>query len=262
MKTKNGKRIQGKKTRMQQAWIIIPTYNEAGNIVTLLKQIFALPLVELPASLNLHVLVVDDNSPDGTAQHVADYKKQTKNDHVHILIREGKRGRGLAGIAGFQYALKEGADFVLEMDADFSHDPKYIPALLAKCQEADVALGSRFVTGGKTIGRPLYRNMITMLANFYIRSILGLHVRDCNSGFRCFTRKVLEDVDLNHFVSEGPAIVQELLYKAFLKGFAIAEVPITFKEREEGSSKFGLKSLYKGYGMVLTLKLQKLLGRL
>jgi dolichol-phosphate mannosyltransferase len=101
-----------------------------------------------------------------------------------------------------------------------------------------------------------------MLANFYIRTILGLHVRDCNSGFRCFKRRVLENVDMNHFVSEGPAIVQELLYKAFLKGFVIAEVPITFKEREEGNSKFGLKSLYKGYGMVLTLKLQKLLGRL
>ncbi len=246
----------------QQAWIIIPTYNEAGNIVTLLKQIFALAREGILASLNVHVLVVDDNSPDGTAQQVTDYKKQTKNDRVHLLVREGKRGRGLAGIDGFHYALKEGADFVLEMDADFSHDPSYIPALIAKCREADVALGSRFVAGGKTVGRPLYRNMITMLANFYIRTILGLHVRDCNSGFRCFKRRVLEDVDMNHFVSEGPAIVQELLYKAFLKGFTITEVPITFKEREEGNSKFGLKSLYKGYGMVLSLKLQKVLGRL
>lgn len=261
MKTKNYKQEQ-KETKKQQAWIIIPTYNEAGNIGALLKQIFALPQEKLPTSLNLYVLVVDDNSPDGTAQQVADYKKQTKNDRVHLLVREGKRGRGVAGIAGFQYALKEGADFVVEMDADFSHDPSYIPALLAKCQETDVALGSRFVAGGEIVGRPLYRNMITMLANLYIRTILGLQVRDCNSGFRCFKRKVLEAVDLTHFVSEGPAIVQELLYKAFLKGFSIAEVPITFKEREEGSSKFGLKSLYKGYGMVLTLKLEKILGKL
>lgn len=245
----------------QQAWIIVPTYNEAGNIVRLLEQVFALKSDSF-ATLTLHVLVVDDKSPDGTAQLVRTYQKKTKNNHLHLLVREGKRGRGLAGIAGFQYALKEGADFVLEMDADFSHDPCYVPALLAKCQEADVVLGSRFVADGKTVDRPWYRNLITTFANLYIRTVLGLHVRDCNSGFRCFKRKVLEAVDLDHFVSEGPAIVQELLYKAFLKGFRIAEVPIVFKEREEGNSKFGLKSLYKGYVMVLTLKIQKILGRI
>ena len=257
------KKIKQQKLRniKQNAWVIIPTYNEAGNIVQLLEQIFTLQKEQL-SDFVLYVLVVDDNSPDGTGQHVIDYKKQTKNDYVNLLLREGKRGRGLAGIAGFQYALKEGADFIVEMDADFSHDPIHIPALLTKCQEADVVLGSRFVAGGRTVGRPLYRNIITTLANFYIRTILGLHVRDCNSGFRCFKRKVLEHVDLSHFVSEGPAIVQELLYKAFLKGFVIAEVPIVFKEREEGNSKMGFRSLYKGYMMVLTLKIARICGRL
>lgn len=251
------KKIQAKK----KGWIIIPTYNEAGNIVRLLEQIFTLQKKKL-SHFVLHVLVVDDQSPDGTAEFVRTYQKKTKNNYLHLLVREGKRGRGLAGIAGFQYALKEGADFVLEMDADFSHDPIYLPALLERCQEADVVLGSRFVADGKTVDRPWYRDLITTLANLYIRTILGLRIRDCNSGFRCFKRHVLEAVDLDHFVSEGPAIVQELLYKAFLKGFHITEVPIVFKEREEGNSKFGLNSLYKGYVMVLTLKIQKMLGRL
>lgn len=243
------------------AWVIIPTYNEAGNIVRLLEQIFALQKQQV-YTFDIHVLVVDDNSPDGTAQQVIEYKKRTKNDNLLLLLREGKRGRGLAGIAGFEYALKENADLIVEMDADFSHDPIYIPALLTKCQDADVVLGSRFVRDGKTVGRPFYRNVITLLANFYIRTILGLHIRDCNSGFRCFKRKVLEAVDISHFVSEGPAIVQELLYKAFLKGFSIAEVPIVFKEREEGCSKLGFRSLYKGYMMVLILKLAKIRGKL
>lgn len=249
--------LEAKKT----AWIIIPTYNEAGNIVRLLEQIFALQKKQL-SSFTVTVLVVDDQSPDGTAQLVKDYKKKMKNDYLHLLVREGKRGRGLAGIAGFQYALQQGADYLLEMDADFSHDPLYIPTLLAACQQYDITLGSRFVSGGKTVARPWYRDVITTLANFYIRTVLGLQVRDCNSGFRCFRRKVLETVDLSHFTSEGPSIVQELLYKAFLKGFSITEIPIIFKEREEGISKLGFKSLYKGYVMVLTLKLQKIFGKL
>ncbi len=257
---KKAEQQQFKKTK-QTVWIIIPTYNEAENITPLLTQLFSLQKESIPDFM-LHVLVVDDKSPDGTAQRVAEYKKQTKNRCLHLLVREDKRGRGLAGIAGFQYALKEGADFIFEMDADLSHNPIHIPTLLAKCQDADVVLGSRFVAGGDTVGRPLYRNIITSLANFYVRTILGLRVRDCNSGFRCFKRKVLEDVNLFHFISDGPAIVQELLYKAFLKGFVIAEVPIVFKEREKGSSKLGLKNLYKGYMMVLTLKMEKMRGRL
>ena len=244
------------------AWIVIPTYNEAQNIIPLLEQLMVLPTSALPQGMSLYFLVVDDQSPDGTAALVQKYQKEIKGKNVHILIRDGKRGRGLAGIAGFQYALREGADYVLEMDADFSHDPSSVPLLLEKCQEYDVVLGSRFVEGGKTIKRQWYRNVITFFANNYIRFFLGIPVRDCNSGFRCFKRKVLESLNFGTFTSEGPSIVQELLYKAYLKGYSITEVPIIFKERQKGASKMGFRSLYKGYFMVLSLRIQKILGKL
>ena len=248
--------------KQTNTWIIIPTYNEAENITALLDLLVALPSSALPQGMNLHFLVVDDQSPDGTAQLVKKYQKTKKNKNVHLLVREGKRGRGLAGIAGFQYALQQGADYLLEMDADFSHEPKSVPELINACLKYDVVLGSRFVEGGKTVQRPWYRNAITFFANHYIRFFLGLSIKDCNSGFRCFKRKVLEDINLKTLTSEGPSIVQEILYKAFLKGFSLTEVPIIFKERQEGASKMGFRSLYKGYLMVLTLRIQKMLGKL
>ena len=228
---------------------MIPTYNERENIQKLIKEIL---------KYNVDILVVDDNSPDGTGELVKNIAK--KNKKVHLLLRTKNRGRGLAGIAGFKYAINNKYDYIIEMDADFSHDPRYILNFLKKMGEADVVLGSRAVKGGKQIGRSAIRRMITKLANFYIRAIFGLRVKDCNSGYRCFHRKVLEAINLDKFISKGPSIVQEVLYRVHLKGFKIEEIPIVFVERKKGSSKLGPKQLWKGYTMVLKLRLMKLFG--
>ena len=228
---------------------MIPTYNERENIQKLIKEIL---------KYNVDILVVDDNSPDGTGERVKNIAK--KNKKVHLLLRTKNRGRGLAGIAGFKYAINNKYDYIIEMDADFSHDPRYILNFLKKMGEADVVLGSRAVKGGKQIGRSAIRRMITKLANFYIRAIFGLRVKDCNSGYRCFHRKVLEAINLDKFISKGPSIVQEVLYRVHLKGFKIEEIPIVFVERKKGSSKLGPKQLWKGYTMVLKLRLMKLFG--
>ncbi len=234
--------------------VVIPTYNEASNIVHLLQELTHLKLS------NTHFLVVDDNSPDGTGQRVLDLRK--KHKQIHLLLRTKERGRGTAGIAGFKQTLQMGADVICEMDADFSHDPKYLPSLIRGLDHADVVLGSRAVAGGCDDDRPFRRRLLTKCANFYIRIFLGLKAKDCNSGYRCFRRKVLESIDLDHMIAQGPEIVQEILYKSHLHGFRIAEVPISFVERKHGVSKLGYKHLYKGYIMVLKLRFLKLFGRL
>lgn len=235
-----------------KTFVMIPTYNEKENIGNLINRILELKIK------NLHIVVVDDNSPDGTWKIVQNISKKKKN--VHLLLRKIKRGRGYAGKDGFIYCLRHGADTVIEMDADMSHDPKYIPLMLKELKNADLVLGSRRVKGSKEIGRGIIRKIITHLANLYIRILLGLKVKDCNSGFRCFKRKVLEKIDLNKIESKGPAIVQEVLFKAHLKGFKIKEVPITFVNRTKGKSKLGFKQLAAGYFIVTKLKIQHLFG--
>ena len=239
---------------MKKPIVMIPTYNEADNIAKLIE---ALQDLHIP---KLEVLVVDDNSPDGTWKIVKDIARKDK--HVHLLHRTKDKGRGTAGIAGFQRALELGADVVVEMDADFSHNPKYLPSLLRGLDHADVVLGSRRVPGGADADRPLWRRFVTFGANWYIRILLGLKVKDCNSGYRCFRRNVLEAINLNTLMAKGPDIVQEVLFKAHLKGFRIMEVPIVFVERKEGNSKLGMKHLYKGYIMVLRLKLLRILRKI
>jgi len=231
--------------------VTIPTYNERENIQQLIKDI---------TLYKVSIVVIDDNSPDGTWKVVEQIGK--KNKKVYLLKRVHERGRGTAGIAGFKYALKKGADVIIEMDADYSHNPKYIPDLMKRIKECDLVLGSRLVKGGRDIGRPYWRQLLTKMANLYIKIMLGLKVRDCNSGYRCFRREVLEAIDLDKTVSTGPSIVQELLYKTHLKGFKICEVPISFVERQKGTSKLGFKHLYKGYIMVLQLKWWHLTGRI
>ena len=228
-------------------FVVIPTYNESENIKKLIEAIINLNVD------NIEILVVDDNSPDGTWKIVQEISQDNKS--VHLLHRKGSRGRGISGVDGFKYALAHDADYILEMDADFSHDPKYIPKLLDYMKDADLVLGSRSVSGGQDIGRSGARQAITKLANFYIRVMFGLKVRDCNSGFRCFKREVIETIDPDKTISDGPAIVQEWLYKTHLMGFKIKEAPIAFIERQEGQSKLGFKGLYKGYLMVMKLKL-------
>lgn len=235
-----------------KTFVMIPTYNESENIRNLIGEILKLKIK------NLHVVVADDNSPDGTWKIVQDISK--KNRSVHLLLRKKDKGRGAAGKEGFIYCLKHGAGAVVEMDADMSHDPKYIPEMLNELKNADLILGSRRVHGGDEVGRSAFRKFVTWGANLYIRAILGLKARDCNSGFRCFKREVLESIKLEKLQSKGPSIVQEVLFKAHLKGFRIKEIPITFVNRTKGRSKLGLPQLVSGYFMVLKLKVKDLLG--
>jgi dolichol-phosphate mannosyltransferase len=227
---------------MRKTYIIIPTYNEADNVEALLKEILALGISDLCA------VVVDDNSPDGTgkiAQSLAE-----KNPQIKVLTRCKNRGRGSAGIEGFKFALQQGADYILEMDADFSHHPKHIPALLENIQNNDIVLGSRFVKGGQDVDRGLLRQVITLLARTYIRWMLGIKVKDVTSGYRCFRREVLEEINLDSLISTGPSIVSEILYKAAKKGFKMYETPIIFEDRKKGQTKLNLLILLKTLWMV------------
>lgn len=234
-------------------FVMIPTYNESENIKDLIGEILKLKIK------NLHVVVVDDNSPDKTWKIVQDISKKKKN--VHLLLRKKDKGRGAAGRDGFIYCLRNGAGIIVEMDADMSHNPKYIPTMIKELKNADLILGSRRVEGGKEIGRSSFRRFVTWGANLYIKIMLGIKVKDCNSGFRCFKRKVLEAIKLENLESKGPSIVQEVLFKAHLKGFRIKEIPITFVNREKGHSKLGIPQLAQGYFMVLKLKIKHLAGR-
>lgn len=228
-----------------KVFVMIPTYNEADNVKRLLPAI----LKRVPKA---QVLVVDDNSPDGTAKEVRKLKTKFPR-RVFLLLRKKARGRGTAGIAGFKYVLKKRADIVVEMDADFSHHPRHLPLMIEEIKSHDVVLGSRFVSGGED-RRGLIRHLITLFGNFYIRTVLGLSIRDCTSGYRVFRRKVLEKINLEGMISSGPSVVQEILYKADLLGFDIKEVPIVFVDRRQGASKFDLKIITQGVLMVLVLK--------
>lgn len=227
--------------------IMIPTYNEGGTIEELIREILALPL-----ECDLAVLVVDDDSPDGTAGRVAEIRRH--DPRVHILVREEARGRGLAGREGFRHALGLGADFIIEMDGDGSHQPGHIPSLLERTREYDVVLGSRFVPGGKDADRPLARRLITLLVRRFIRRLFHIPVNDVSSGFRCFRRDVLEKVDPESLVSAGPSIVLEVLYKAYRLGFAIGEAPIVFVDRKKGRTKLTGLILWKTLVMALRIK--------
>lgn len=235
-----------------KTFVMILTYNERENINMLIDKILKLKIN------NLYIVVVDDNSPDGTADEVQKISKAKKN--VHLLLRKSDKGRGAAGKAGFIYCLNHGADIIVEMDADMSHDPKYIPLLIKELKNADLILGSRRVAGGSEVGRSLLRMFVTLGANLYIKLMLGIKIKDCNSGFRCFKREVLEKINIEKLESRGPSIVQEILFKAHLKGFKIKEIPITFVNRTKGKSKLGLPQLAAGYYMILKLKIQHLLG--
>ena len=235
-------------------FVMIPTYNEKENIRYLIERILALKIK------NLHIVVADDNSPDGTWKIVEGISK--KKNNVHLLLRKKNKGRGAAGRDGFIYCLGHGADIVVEMDADLSHDPKYIPIMLKEIKNYDIIVGSRRVKKGKDIGRSSIRKLITMFANLYIRIMLEIKVKDCNSGFRCFKRGILEKVNLGKLESKGPSIVQEVLFKAHLKKARIKEIPIVFVNRKKGISKLGLKQLAFGYFMVLKLKLLHLVKKI
>lgn len=233
--------------RRPSVFVMVPTYNEAGNLQALVSAIEALKVPRLS------LVVVDDNSPDGTGR-VADRLARSR-PWLHVVHRTHERGRGTAGIAGFRFALAKGAELIVEMDADFSHHPRHLPDLISAARDADVVVGSRFVPGGQDLNRGFVRHAITQLANFYIRRILGLkQVHDCTSGYRLFHRRVLEAVKMDNTVSLGPSIVQELLYKALLLGFTVREIPIVFKDREQGKSTFSWRIMTQSFLMTLIIK--------
>lgn len=234
--------------------VTVPTYNEIENIEALVTDI-------LSRDERIEVLVADDDSPDGTWQAVAAMAET--NPRVHLLHRTTDRGRGRAGAAAFVWALEHGADMAFEMDADFSHHPRYLPAMIVALERgADVVLGSRHVPGGKDIGRSLWRQWLTRASNRYVQLVLGLPVADCNSGFRGWRRRALELVRVQDTFSPGPAIVHELLYKARQRGLTMAEIPIEFVDRELGTSTLSFKTLVRSYVTILRLRLMGLGGTL
>jgi dolichol-phosphate mannosyltransferase len=202
--------------------------------------------------MDLSVLVADDNSPDGTGLIVQ--KMAESDNRVNVLIRKKRRGRGAGGIDGFKESLKLSPDLIVEMDGDFSHQPKHIPALLENCVEADLVIGSRFVKDGKDQDRNLVRRIITFFVRSFIRHKFCIPVRDVSSGFRCFKREVLEAIDLDDLISVNPSIVLEILYKVFLLGFKIKEVPIEFIDRTRGKTKLNFLILLDTLVMALLFK--------
>ncbi len=237
----------------ERGLIIIPTYNERVN----LPQIIPAVLLQDP---RIEVLVVDDNSPDGTGQ-LADVLAAA-DPRVHVLHRQAKEGLGRAYIAGFRWALAEGYDLVFEMDADFSHDPKFIPDFLAAITNADLVLGSRYKTGVNVINWPISRLILSLGANYYARWITGMPLTDSTGGFKCFRRQVLEAIDLDAVRSNGYAFQIEMSFRAWKKGFRLAEVPIVFTDRVEGTSKMSKRIVREAIWMVWWLRLQALLGKM
>jgi dolichol-phosphate mannosyltransferase len=234
--------------------VIIPTYNERENIPTLLEQLLALPY-------GLEVLVVDDNSPDGTAGLVE--QRAAREPRVHLLRRPGKLGLGSAYRDGFRYALEHGAEYVFEMDADFSHDPAAIGAFLETAEQVDLVLGSRYLNGRVTVVNwPLSRLFLSYMASVYVRRITGLPVWDTTGGFKCFRRRALEAVRLDKVRSDGYAFQIEMSFKVWKKGLRIREIPITFVDRRAGSSKMNRRIIWEALGMVWRLRFISLFGRL
>ncbi|MFH1338765.1 MAG: polyprenol monophosphomannose synthase [Candidatus Omnitrophota bacterium] len=229
-----------------QALVIIPTYNERENIEELINR-----LLNLNSDIN--VLVVDDNSPDGTGRLLDNIIKN--QPRLSVIHRFDRRGRGLAGVTGFKHAIRHKADYVIEMDADFSHDPAYIPLLLEEIKDCDVVVGSRMVKGGRIVGRGFLRNALSKLSQYFIRLILGLDVLDSTSGFRCFRRRCLESIDWNKIISEGPSIIEEVAYYIKRKGFRFKEVPIVFKNRRRGRSKLNLSGALGVFFTLVRVKL-------
>ena len=214
---------------MRVAWLVLPTYNEAENI----EPFVAAVRDKLPASAR--VLIVDDNSPDGTGR-IAD-RLAAEHGNVEVLHRPRKEGLGPAYIAGFRQALAGGADLVLEMDSDFSHDPAYLPRLLEAAERADLVLGSRYVPGGGVGDWGALRRAISRGGSAYARLVLGVGVRDLTGGFKCFRREVLEALDLDSIDARGYAFQVEMTYRALRAGFRVVEVPIVFRDRRAGTSK-------------------------
>jgi len=237
----------------QKSLVIIPTYNELENIPKLI------PIV-LAQDERINILIVDDNSPDGTAKFVEE--QMATNERIHLIKREKKSGLGTAYIAGFKYALENEYEFIFEMDADFSHDPNELRNFLIAIMENDLVLGSRYVNGVRVLNWPMARLLLSFFASVYTRIITGMPIKDATGGFKCFRRKVLESIDLDRVKSNGYSFQIEMTFKAFVRGFRIKEIPIVFIDRVKGKSKMSKKIVREAVLMVWKLRLQHLFGTL
>lgn len=226
--------------------IIIPTFNERDNIKKLIPSIKRI-------NKKIDILVVDDSSFDGTFDVVNSFKKKDKT--INLIKRPYKSGLGKAYVDGFKYALKEKYDFIFEMDADFSHDPKYIPNFLKEIKNYDLVIGSRYLNGVSVVNWPISRLILSKFANFYVRSITGIPLTDSTSGYKCYRRQVIEAIDLNKIHSDGYAFQIEMHYKAWKNGFKIKEIPIIFVDRHSGTSKMSRKVMFEAAIVVWKLRL-------
>ncbi|HEU5147595.1 MAG TPA: polyprenol monophosphomannose synthase [Chryseosolibacter sp.] len=235
---------------MTKTIVIIPTYNERENIQPIIDAVFSLPV-------KFHVLIVDDSSPDGTSEIVEDLQDiyNTDEDRLHLLKRQGKQGLGTAYIAGFHYAIQRNYEYILEMDADFSHDPKDLVRLYHACFKdgADVSIGSRYATGVNVVNWPIGRVLISYFASSYVRTITNLPIKDTTAGFVCYRRKVLETIPLDDIKFVGYAFQIEMKFLAWKYGFKLQEVPIIFTDRTRGVSKMSAGIFKEAFFGVLNM---------
>ena len=240
---------------MDKSVVIIPTYNEIENIEAIITAVFAL-------STTFHVLIVDDNSPDGTAEAVRTLQKQFENQ-LFLEVRTKKAGLGTAYVHGFKWALSNGYEYIFEMDADFSHNPNDLEKLLAACENgADVAIGSRYSNGVNVVNWPLSRVLLSYFASVYVRMITGMKIADATAGFKCYRRIVLEKINLDRIKFVGYAFQIEMKYRAFVNKFNIVEVPIIFTDRTKGQSKMSGSIIKEAIFGVILLRVKKIFNTL
>ena len=237
---------------MDKCLVIIPTYNEKENIEKMIRKVFSLPTP-------FELLIVEDNSPDGTSKIVKKLQGEFP-EKLHIIERAGKLGLGTAYIAGFNWALEKGYDFIFEMDCDFSHNPDDLEKLYAACVNdgADVAIGSRYISGINVVNWPLGRVLMSYFASVYVRTITGMKIKDTTAGFKCYRRKVLETIDFNKIKLIGYGFQIEMKFTAYKFGFKLVEVPIVFTDRQEGTSKMSGGIFNEALWGVMKLKLRSL----
>jgi dolichol-phosphate mannosyltransferase len=244
---------------MKRALIIIPTYNEADNAERIIRAVFA-----ATPDVSLSILIVDDNSPDGTADIVRRLQSEETigEEKLFLLSRAGKMGLGTAYVAGFKFGLEKDFDYIFEMDADFSHDPEEIPNFLREIKDADLVLGSRYISGANVANWPLRRLLLSYYANKYARIVTGITVYDTTGGFKCFRKEVLQAIDLDDIHSNGYAFQIEMNFRAWRKKFRIKEIPIVFVDRHAGTSKMNKAIVREAVGLVWKLKFKALSGEL
>lgn len=240
---------------MSEGIVVIPTYNEIENIEAIIRAVFSL-------ATSFDLLIVDDNSPDGTAQKVMELQKEFPN-RLFVEVRPGKAGLGTAYVHGFKWAISKKYEYIFEMDADFSHNPQDLEKLLEACKKgADMAIGSRYSTGVNVVNWPLARVLMSYYASVYVKMVTGMKIHDATAGFICYKRKVLESVNLDNIKFVGYAFQIEMKYRAYVNGFNIVEVPIIFTDRTLGESKMSSAIFKEAIMGVISLRIKRMLNRL